>query len=71
MQLYKVPQRKDVKVRIIPEQDGTQHPPFHREFEESEVLTFSHIDGMYSLCFDADDRPVHLVAWAEVEVIEE
>lgn len=70
MKLYEVPQRKGVKVRLLPdEQDTTLHPPAHRDFSDDEVITFSHIDGMYSLCWDASGKPVHLAAWAEVEII--
>ena len=47
----------------------TKHPPCHREFDESEELEFKHIDGMYSLCYDDNGQPVHVVAWADVEVI--
>jgi len=72
MQLHEVRQRQGVKVRLIPdpEEKGTMHPPCHRDFVDSEVLTFSHIDGMYSLCYDEGGNIVHLVAWAEVEVVE-
>ena len=34
-------------------------------------LYFCHIDGMYSLCYNSKGEPVHLVAWAEVEVLDE
>jgi hypothetical protein len=47
-----------------------QHPPEHRDFKEQEELFFDHIDGMYSLCKDSKGNPVHLVAWAEVEVFD-
>ena len=33
-----------------------------------EKLLFHHIDGMYSYCTTEDNRVVHLVAWAEVEL---
>lgn len=72
MKLYKVPNGS--KIRLLPEpvEEGeTIHPPAHREFEECEELYFYHIDGMYSFCHDKDGNYVHLVAWAEVEVIEE
>lgn len=71
MQLHHVP--NGTKIRLLPEpvaEGGTIHPPAHREFEKNEVLDFVHIDGMYSLCRDADGNDVHLVAWAEVEIIE-
>ena len=66
MRLSKVPQRQGVKVRIISEDKA---PPAHREFNEQEILTFSHIDGMYSYCTDFLGNVVHLVAWAEVEIV--
>ena len=59
------------RIRILPRKDlnTTEHPPAHREFEENEELEFGHIDGMYSYCKDDDGNIVHLVAWAEVEVL--
>ncbi len=50
---------------------GTIHPPCHREFDKGEELEFKHIDGMYSLCYDDAGQSVHVVAWADVEVIRE
>lgn len=38
---------------------------------EGEIYKFHHIDGMYSYCHDKNGNVVHLVAWAEVEIIEE
>ena len=34
------------------------------------VLDFKHVDGMYSLCYTEDGKPVHLHACTDVEVIE-
>lgn len=34
-----------------------------------EELNFRSIDGMYSYCTRDDGEVVHLVAWAEVEII--
>lgn len=34
-----------------------------------DVLRFSHIDGMYSLCYNHDNTPVHIAAWTEVDVV--
>ena len=65
MKLHEVPEGK--KVRVIAD---AKEPPSHREFETGEILTFSHIDGMYSLCTDSNGNVVHIVAWAEVEVVE-
>ena len=36
-----------------------------------EVLTFHHLDGMYSLCTDKDGKFVHIAAYAPVEVLDE
>jgi hypothetical protein len=33
------------------------------------ILDFQRVDGMYSMCFDAAGNPVHIVAWADVEVM--
>ena len=54
------------KVRIL---SDAKVPPAHREFEEGEVLDFHHIDGMYSYCKDNKGNVVHLVAWADVEIV--
>ena len=64
MKLYDVPKGSKIRLKA-----DCEHPPAHRAFESGEVLTFKHIDGMYSLCIDKDGEYVHLVAWAEVEVI--
>ncbi len=65
MKLYEVPWH--TRIRILGDAKG---PPSHREFEVGEELTFSHIDGMYSYCHDSKGNVVHLVACAEVEVVE-
>ena len=71
-ELHKVPNGSRIKLAAEPVREGgTIHPPFHREFEGSEELEFKHIDGMYSLCYDDQKNPVHLVAWANVEIIRE
>ncbi len=64
MQLHKVPNGTWIRVGA-----STQVPPSHRDFNEGEKLLFHHIDGMYSYCTDKDGKPVHVVAWAEVEVM--
>ena len=50
--------------------DEDSHPPAHRQFIDGEVITFDHIDGMYSLCFDSNGDYVHVRAWEEVELVE-
>lgn len=64
MKLYDVPDNS--KIRLIVDGDV---PPAAPELKKNDVLTFSHIDGMYSLCFDSEGNPVHLIATAEVEII--
>ncbi len=66
MQLHKVPNGS--LIRVISDAEA---PPAHRKFKADELLRFSHIDGMYSLCCDKDGKRVHLVAWANVEVMPE
>ena len=65
-ELHEVPDGS--RVRICPS-ERRLHPPAHRDFGEGEELEFSHIDGMYSLCHDDNGKPVHLVAWAQVEIV--
>jgi hypothetical protein len=31
---------------------------------------FDRVDGMYSLCFDMEGRPVHIAAFTNVEVVD-
>lgn len=66
MKLYEVPEHKELKIKL---KDDLKNPPAHRQFKPDEILIFSHIDGLYSLCYDADGKPVHLAAWAEVEIV--
>jgi hypothetical protein len=35
------------------------------------VLNFKHLDGMYSLCYTEDGKPVHPACFTKCEVIEE
>lgn len=65
MKLYDVPRK--TYIRVI---GDAQAPPSHRDFVEDEILYFDHVDGMYSLCYDSHQNPVHLAAWAEVEIVE-
>ena len=64
MKLYDVP--RNSKIRVI---GDIKVPPAAQNIEEQEVLNFSHVDGMYSYCTNSDNEVVHLVAWAEVEII--
>ena len=63
MKLYDVPNY--TKVKVI----AGDAPPAHRDFQSGEILTFCHIDGMYSYCVDAEGNAVHLKAWADVEIV--
>ena len=40
------------------------------EINIGDELNFSHIDGMYSYCTTDNGQVVHLVAWAEVEILD-
>lgn len=66
MKLYHVIERVGMKIRLVEDADV---PPAHKAVRAGEVLTFSHIDGMYSLCYDSEGDIVHIAAWSEVEVI--
>ena len=64
MKLYDVP--RGTKIRVLGEANS---PPFAPEINIGDELYFYHTDGMYSYCEDKDGNVVHLVAWAEVEII--
>lgn len=65
MKLYNVP--RNTRISLVGE---IKVPPDARPLMAGDVLDFKHIDGMYSLCVDPRDGAfVHLVAWAEVEII--
>ena len=64
MELFTVP--RGSYVRLL--EDG-RVPPAASELHEGETIFFDHIDGMYSFCRNAAGEIVHLVAWAEVEVV--
>ena len=40
-------------------------------FKEGSYVTFSHMDGMYSFCFDKEDNVINLYALTELEVFED
>lgn len=65
MELYNVP--KNSRIRVI---GDTATPPGSPEINASDELNFSHIDGMYSYCTTDNGQVVHLVAWAEVEILD-
>ena len=66
MKLYDAPVRTWVKVIT---DNGT--PPVAPHIEIDEIIWFGHIDGMYSYCKNKKGEVVHLVGWANVEVVEE
>ena len=65
MELYNVPRNSRIKVV-----GDIKVPPASPTIDEQEILNFSHIDGMYSYCTRDNGEVVHLVAWANVEIVE-
>lgn len=63
MKLHDVPDNTKIKVL-----DDIATPPGSPDIKKGDELLFRHIDGMYSCCISKDNI-VHLVAWAEVEII--
>lgn len=66
MKLYDVP--NNTKIRVI---GDIKTPIASKEINENQILSFKRIDGMYSLCKTNNNKTVHLVAWAEVEIMED
>lgn len=64
MELYNVPRNSRIKVV-----GDIKIPPASPMVEEGEILNFRNIDGMYSYCTRDNGEVVHLVAWANVEII--
>ena len=64
MKLYEVPRNSRIKVL-----SDIKVPPGAKAIKSKDELNFSHVDGMYSFCTNDDGEVIHLVAWAEVEVI--
>lgn len=64
MKLYDVPNNTLVRplTKVV-------QPPFSREIQETEIVKFHHIDGMYSYCHDKNGEVVHLAAWTDVEIV--
>ncbi len=65
MKLYDVPEHS--KIKIIDEK--INNPPASLMQKSGDLLDFQHIDGMYSLCYDKEQNPVHIAAWTEVEIV--
>lgn len=55
MRLFEVPRNTRVQLTGTPEL----------------VVTFHHLDGMYSYCTDDDGHVWHLAAYTEVEIVDE
>lgn len=57
-------------------EETVQTPPDSPSVSKDELIKFSHIDGMYSLCYTLDQdtyeekEPCHLAAWTEVEFVD-
>lgn len=64
MKLYELPRGSYFKLL-----ENAQVPPDAAEGEPYQLYKLGNIDGMYSYCFDKDNRIYHFVAWAEVEKI--
>lgn len=71
MKLYEVPNNTWIRVKT-----DTHVPPGARSVKEGEKIFFRKTNGMYSLCTLTDSElpiyseAIHLVAWAEVEIID-
>jgi hypothetical protein len=66
MELHKVPNNS--RIRVI---SDIKVPPGAPEIKAGDELNFRSIDGMYSYCTTDAGQVVHLVAWAEVEIIDD
>lgn len=64
MKLYDVP--RNSRIRVI---SDVKVPPAAPQIEEQEELNFRSVDGMYSYCTRDNGEVVHLVAWADVEIV--
>ena len=62
MKLYDVPRNSMIRLLAKPVTPMVSVPP-------DDVVRFSHVDGMYSLCYNNDGSICHPAAWTEVEVI--
>ena len=63
-ELYNAPRGS----KVIVLEEG-QVPPAAAEIKQNDIITFHHIDGMYSLCHNAAGEIVHLAAWTKVAVV--
>ena len=87
MKLYDVPRNSYVRVSLIQdeEKDKSQSkgessevrtPIASPTINSGQLIYFSHIDGMYSLCYEVDEVTMehgatcHMAAWTEVEIVD-
>jgi hypothetical protein len=70
MKLHEVPNHTTIRVLAQENGDPPRVPPAAPEIRVDDVLDFLHIDGMFSACYNSQEQLVHLVAWAEVEIVE-
>jgi hypothetical protein len=49
--------------------EGVRTPVDSADISLNQYLVFSHVDGMYSFCYDMNGNVVHPAAWTEVEVV--
>lgn len=60
MKLYEIP--RDSKIRLHIASESTS--------EKELICTFKHLDGMYSLIYTPDWKPVHLSASTELKLVD-
>ncbi len=66
MELHKAPCK--TWVRVVAD---NMNPPASITTEIDDRIWFDHLDGMYSYCLTEQGDVVHLVAWTDVEIIED
>jgi len=64
MELHEVPRNSRIKVI-----GDVKVPPGAPQITAGDELNSRSIDGMYSYCTTDTGEVVHLVAWAEVEIV--
>ena len=64
MKLFEVP--RNTKIKLL---EDTEGPIESRKPNKNEEYLFSHLDGMYSLCYDSNQKVVYIPGWVTVEVL--
>lgn len=64
--LYELSKR-NIMIKLL---EDVNIPPEHMELKTGQIVKFSHVDGMYSLCYDEEGNTIHPAAWTECEIIE-